>query len=264
MKKYLPLLILFLLSNSAFALYQAPFPKTALNKDINLETRLKDNGQWYAQETIRTIKTKFDNKPYIVATSYSTKEVEKNQVLATKKTIYYTLKDLPAGKAGKKITVVSQTIEKTKDNKPWQSIQLDFDWSKRSAQYYKKEHDQNKESTKTYDLTDQTFPLQAIAFYFQNLIDNKIKEDSFVMINPDGENYKMNTKVSYKPETLTVQGKKISCYKIEMKVDLGLISAFVPSLNCWYRATKPHTFVRYQGLEKGLGSPNIIQEITSL
>lgn len=51
------------------------------------------------------------------------------------------------------------------------------------------------------------------------------------------------------------------CYKIEMIPDLGALNifgAFVPKTYFWYTVSSPHKFVRYEGLESGLGTPYIV------
>jgi hypothetical protein len=54
-----------------------------------------------------------------------------------------------------------------------------------------------------------------------------------------------------------------NCYKLEMIPDLGalnLLGAFVPKTYFWYKKALPHDFVRYEGLESGLGTPYIVME----
>lgn len=55
----------------------------------------------------------------------------------------------------------------------------------------------------------------------------------------------------------------VECYKLEMAPDLGALSifgAFVPKTYFWYTVEEPRQFVRYEGLESGLGTPYIILE----
>jgi hypothetical protein len=55
----------------------------------------------------------------------------------------------------------------------------------------------------------------------------------------------------------------IDCYKIELVPHLGLLSlmkVFYPKTYFWFRVAEPHAWVRYQGLENGPGTPEIIME----
>jgi hypothetical protein len=62
-------------------------------------------------------------------------------------------------------------------------------------------------------------------------------------------------------ENVSLGGKNVSCYKLQMIPDLGLLNmlgAFVPKTYFWYKVEPPHEFVRYEGLESGLGTPYIV------
>ncbi|MDD5382799.1 MAG: hypothetical protein PHH60_03995 [Candidatus Margulisbacteria bacterium] len=64
-------------------------------------------------------------------------------------------------------------------------------------------------------------------------------------------------------ETVTLNGRAVECYKLEMVLDLGamnIFGAFVPKTYFWYQTAAPHDFVRYEGLESGLGTPYIVME----
>ncbi len=64
-------------------------------------------------------------------------------------------------------------------------------------------------------------------------------------------------------ETVTVEDKEYECHKIEMIPDLGLLNifgAFVPKTYFWYETKAPHEFVKYEGLESGLGTPYVIMD----
>ena len=53
------------------------------------------------------------------------------------------------------------------------------------------------------------------------------------------------------------------CYKIELVPHLGLLNAikvFYPKTYFWFSVAEPHKWVRYQGMENGRGTPEIIME----
>lgn len=55
----------------------------------------------------------------------------------------------------------------------------------------------------------------------------------------------------------------INCYKIELVPHLGLLNVmkvFYPKTYFWFSMAEPHAWVRYQGLENGPGTPEIIME----
>jgi len=64
-------------------------------------------------------------------------------------------------------------------------------------------------------------------------------------------------------ERVATAGGDIECYKIELVPHLGLLNlmkVFYPKTYFWFKVTEPHTWVRYQGLENGPGTPEIIME----
>lgn len=55
----------------------------------------------------------------------------------------------------------------------------------------------------------------------------------------------------------------VDCYKIELVPHLGLLNVmkvFYPKTYFWFTVAEPHRWVRYQGLENGPGTPEIIME----
>lgn len=64
-------------------------------------------------------------------------------------------------------------------------------------------------------------------------------------------------------EDLKLGDKTVACYKIQMIPDLGALNifgAFVPKTYFWYTVDEPHDFMRYEGLESGMGTPYIVIE----
>jgi hypothetical protein len=64
-------------------------------------------------------------------------------------------------------------------------------------------------------------------------------------------------------ERVKTSSGDIDCYKIELVPHLGLLNlmkVFYPKTYFWFRVAEPHTWVRYQGLENGPGTPEIIME----
>jgi len=64
-------------------------------------------------------------------------------------------------------------------------------------------------------------------------------------------------------ESIKTSAGSIDCYKLEMVPHLGLANVaklFYPKTFFWFSVAKPHSWVRYQGLENGPGSPEIIME----
>ena len=64
-------------------------------------------------------------------------------------------------------------------------------------------------------------------------------------------------------ERIKTANGEIDCYKLEFVPHLGLLNlvkVFYPKTYFWFRVGEPHAWVRYQGLENGPGSPEIVME----
>ena len=52
---------------------------------------------------------------------------------------------------------------------------------------------------------------------------------------------------------------------MELILDLGLLNLltkyFLPKTYMWFTVKEPHTWVKYEGLESGLGSPYVMMEL---
>jgi hypothetical protein len=64
-------------------------------------------------------------------------------------------------------------------------------------------------------------------------------------------------------ERLKTPSGDVNCYKIELVPHLGVLNVFkvfYPKTYFWFNTAAPHSWVRYQGLENGPGSPEIVME----
>jgi len=67
-------------------------------------------------------------------------------------------------------------------------------------------------------------------------------------------------------EQLTVPAGTFTSVKVELLIDLGLLSVLrplLPKLYVWYVAAPPFQWIKYEGLEDGIGSPKVVIERTS-
>lgn len=252
MRKTALILALLLIAGNAFAFYDIKLPKLQYNKDIISQIRLKWNNELLSNETRKIIR----QGRYLIMQASSQGETEENKAFSRKMTTYYTLKD-------NLLSTLSHQVEISKEAEPFITTQIDFDWDKMKASFVTRNYENGKIKTKNINLTKKTVLAQSLSLYFQHLISKGVKEEDCRIIIPAGNIYKMKIKISYQPEEIDVQGKKTECYKIEMKPDLNFLSIFVPGLNFWLKSDAPHDFVRYEGPEKGMLSPTVIQEITN-
>jgi len=115
---------------------------------------------------------------------------------------------------------------------------------------------------KKFDFKPDLIDKQILAICSMNYPFESKRDFKFHLLTAIPSLFKMTMK--YRGiENLKVGNKTVKCYKLEMIPDLGalnLLGAFVPKTYFWYKVAAPHEFVRYEGLESGLGTPYIVME----
>ncbi len=96
-------------------------------------------------------------------------------------------------------------------------------------------------------------------------LDFKAREPAvFYTFSSDGDLRKVRAYVRG-VETIRVPAGVFECYKVELRLDLGpatlLAKAFVPKTFMWFTVAPPHHWVKFEGLERGLGSPYVAMEL---
>jgi len=82
----------------------------------------------------------------------------------------------------------------------------------------------------------------------------------FYICTDEPKLYKVTAKCLRK-EKIIAAGKEVECYKVGIIFHIGLWKVFVPKTHFWYTVDKPHSWIRYEGLESGRGTPQVIMEV---
>lgn len=85
-------------------------------------------------------------------------------------------------------------------------------------------------------------------------------KSKFYLCTDEPKLYKVTAKCLRK-ENIIAAGKEVECYKVEIIFHIGLLKIFVPKTYFWYTADEPHNWIRYEGLESGRGTPQVIMEV---
>jgi hypothetical protein len=67
-------------------------------------------------------------------------------------------------------------------------------------------------------------------------------------------------------EKIDTPGGEVECYKVELVPKLGVLNVFkvfFPKTYLWFTVAPPHRWIRYEGLENGRGSPEVIMQSVS-
>lgn len=149
---------------------------------------------------------------------------------------------------------------------PYQTNLVYKDQSGRTVSSISKYYDQKTRKVlckydgreKTYTFYDDLVDKELLGVSLANYPFEDKRDLELHLLTNEPTLYKITMK--YKG-TETASGKE--CYKLEMVIDLGALNifgAFVPKTYFWYTVQKPHKFVKYEGLESGLGTPYIVLE----
>jgi hypothetical protein len=252
MKKILPALLLLLLAPSAQALRDINYPFFRDVKELRYETRLKGSGKLLFREEVKVSEMIYDSKDFLV-----THAVTRGKDVERKTVSYYTIKD-------GLLTAYSHAVETSKEARPYQLVEIYYDWNRNEASFKLKDWEKKKNVSHSVKLTDQTIFARDTTILIPSLICQKVKEAKISLLIPTGNLFKVRAIFSYAPEELVINGKKASCYRVELKPDFILISWIAPRITLWYLASPPYNFVRYEGPLGGPFSPTVIQEITNI
>ena len=85
-------------------------------------------------------------------------------------------------------------------------------------------------------------------------------ESEFYLCTDEPKLYKVTAKCLGK-EKIIVNGREFETYKVELIFHVGFWKLFVPRTYFWYTVNKPHKWIRYEGLESGHGTPQVVMEV---
>ena len=245
MRQLLIIASLIIVSSTSFAYYQLPFPTELIGKEYRAETREKVSGKLLGESRIKIGRT--GNYVVIVGQATGTYSGKKIDSLVTR---YFTLNNGLAS-----IYFISGEV--SKDGKPWQSYTNQFDWPNLTVAINYLDREKNERKVKSVKLTDKMVNVTELDLLAASLPARGVKTDKVKVLVPDGTTFGMDLKQADGQEEIG----GVTCYRIELKIDLGLISFVIPNVNYWVTAAKPYRYLRYAGLLGGPGSPDIVQNV---
>ncbi len=140
----------------------------------------------------------------------------------------------------------------------------EFDWQAGQARVETR-RGQSRPMVKSIRVAPGTWTPDGMAIALRQIDFEKKKRLQVHLLTDEPKLYKVRFKRVGK-QTLTTAGGPVECYKLRMEVELGLLSLFrflVPDTYFWFAADPPHMWVRYEGLENGRGTPQVVRSMTS-
>jgi hypothetical protein len=143
-----------------------------------------------------------------------------------------------------------------------------FDYEKRTVHYRALDGKGKKISEKIFRLKEQMTDDSTMIYFLTAFIARRDDKSyrRFYLVTNEPELYKIDIKIIGVEEIKLDDGKVISAVKIRIIPNLGLLTGLskliVPPTYLWYRQEPPYQWIKYEGLETGLGSTHIVSYVT--
>lgn len=144
------------------------------------------------------------------------------------------------------------------------SWKTEFDWAAGLARFERRSSN-GEMLSKVIEVPPDTWTPDGLAVALRQMDFKEGATISAHLLTDEPKLYSVRFRIESREKVPTGQGD-IDCYKVGMDVDLGLLSLFkfaIPDTRLWFAAESPHMWVRYQGLEDGRRSPQIVRKMTS-
>ncbi|MGB3729581.1 MAG: hypothetical protein WBA70_10075 [Thermodesulfobacteriota bacterium] len=117
-----------------------------------------------------------------------------------------------------------------------------------------------------YDITSDTLIVEGLVYALRTLPFGTDKTVKAKILSNEPELY--NVEFQQRGiERVDTEDGEVDCYKVEVVPKLGVLGVlkvFFPKTYFWFTVDAPHKWVRYEGLENGIGTPEVIMKVTNL
>ena len=257
MMRFWLVLLIFLYPLTAYGLYQSSYYDFDGVLEYNYQTYRKESKEKLFQEKFTLSKLNDNGRDFLVIQSNS-QALPANPEKFDKETItYYLINDQ------KKMSTYYHENKTVKDKNPFLSLKINFDWARKKALYRLNNEAERKQENNNFNLSSRTMLTHDLGPFFQDMVLNQKKDEPFTVVFPTGRMLNLRAKVTG-TETVKTRAGDYLCRKIEMKPDFSLLSMLAPTITFWFMTQPPYTFVRYEGPERGLNSPTVVQELVGI
>jgi hypothetical protein len=138
----------------------------------------------------------------------------------------------------------------------------EFDWKRHVVKFDRKDLRTGKDSSETINIPDDTISVEGIAAALRGVPMTMGARVTANLLSNEPKLYEITLEVD-KRETCRTSRGPADCFRVELVPDLGALNLFkfaFPKTYFWYAAAAPHEWLRYEGLEAGRGTPEIVME----
>lgn len=137
----------------------------------------------------------------------------------------------------------------------------EFDSGKNEVVCRKKWTDSKREVKKTLKYKGDIVNDAILGIYVKRFLKNGAREKSFYLVSNDPSMYKISAIVEGE-EGVTVNGRTMKAYRINLIPEVGLFGVFAPKTYAWHLARPGFDWLKYKGCEDTIDSP--VVEIETL
>ena len=137
-----------------------------------------------------------------------------------------------------------------------------FDWKKHQARFERRDLQTGKSKTETIEVPDDTLSVEGIAAALRAVPFAEGTKVSAHLLSNEPKLYDVTLEIRGRESCMTRQGSE-ECYKLELVPHLGLLNVFrfaFPRTYFWFSTRSSHEWIRYEGLEAGRGTPEIVMK----
>ena len=125
------------------------------------------------------------------------------------------------------------------------------------------DHTKNAEHSESFTVEDTSIPVELLPMQLRALSAAPERQMRFHLVTREGKSVPMSARIVGR-ETISTPAGDFAAYKTELAVTgvRGLLGQLVlPAMYMWHRVDPPHAWLRYRGLDGGIGSREVVMEL---
>src|SRR5215470_11020458 len=125
------------------------------------------------------------------------------------------------------------------------------------------DHTKNVERSESFTVEETSIPVELLPMQLRALSDAPERRIRFHLVTREGKSVPMAARIVAQ-ETIRTPAGEFAAYKTELTVTgvRGVIGQLVlPAMYMWHRVDPPHAWLRYRGLDGGIGSREVVMEL---
>jgi len=125
------------------------------------------------------------------------------------------------------------------------------------------DHAKNAERSESFAVDAASIPVELLPMQLRALSDAPDHRMRFQLVTREGKSVPMAARIVGQ-ETISTPAGDFPAYKTELAVTgvRGVLGQLVlPAMYMWHRVDPPHAWLRYQGLDGGIGSREVVMEL---